>query len=157
MRDWEVEVENPWPTSKPRPGRPTPAVSIVSVAADLVVPRYLNAVARHEGTEVELEIELDDRGAPECRRLAIRAEDAAVTGEMVRRIPIARLMRMAKCQEPPKALDHQLDRQPARAGEGRLILRHRQYALATALGHGRPQVIEGLGHLTGRGPLCQGG
>jgi hypothetical protein len=44
---------------------------------------------------VELEVAIDDHGVPRCRRLEIRAEDGPVSGDLIRRIPLARVMRKA--------------------------------------------------------------
>jgi hypothetical protein len=57
------------------------------------VPRHFRSTARDEevGVEVEVETDVDDLGHPHCRRLEIRPlRDGEVTGETLRRIPIAR-------------------------------------------------------------------
>jgi hypothetical protein len=57
------------------------------------VPRRFVSTVRDKdlSVEVEMETEVDDRGRPHCRRLEVRPLDhAEVTGDTLRRIPIAR-------------------------------------------------------------------
>lgn len=94
MAEYEVTVEHAWPTQT-RSGGPVIQVPLASVGPDLVAPTHLFAKTQHEGAEVEFDVVIDDRGTPQCRRLEVRTEDGSVGGEMLRRIPVARLLRMA--------------------------------------------------------------
>lgn len=58
------------------------------------LPRKIHATAVEDDLDLELELELDvgDRGETYCRRLEVRtASGSEVTGETLRRIPLARL------------------------------------------------------------------
>jgi len=59
------------------------------------VPRLIHASATDEdlGLDLGLEVEIGDRGEPRCRQLEVRATgEDEVTGETLRRVPVARLL-----------------------------------------------------------------
>lgn len=58
------------------------------------IPRRIHATAVEEelGLDLDLEIDVGDRGETRCRRVDVRAPDGGdVTGETLRRIPLAHL------------------------------------------------------------------
>lgn len=75
----------------PQTGGPVPSVVL---EPNLVVPQSFTATTQRDGFEVMLEVVVDDWGDPHCRGVAIRnGED--VTGETLRRLPVAQLVKEA--------------------------------------------------------------
>jgi hypothetical protein len=67
-------------------------ISLVTLPGDFAVPRRFTA----SGETVSLDVEVDTDGTVACRAIEIRAADGeAVTGEALRRLPVAKLTRQA--------------------------------------------------------------
>jgi hypothetical protein len=66
-------------------------------APRFVVPQRFTATTTRDGIRVELTIEVDDEGVPRCTGLELRQRPGAepITGEALRNVPVARLMREA--------------------------------------------------------------
>ena len=67
---------------------------MVAVAEDQFAPRRFTATAEvREVGEVRLDVELDERGHPYCRGLAVvPAPGEVVSGDVLRRLPVGRLL-----------------------------------------------------------------
>jgi hypothetical protein len=82
------------------------------VLGEFTVPRTFTATGRHQDFTIELEVEVDDRGRPHCRRLAVSAtgDGSDVTGDTLRRLPVAKLVgeattEAALSQKTPRVKD----------------------------------------------------
>jgi hypothetical protein len=69
-------------------------------APRFVVPQRFVAATTRDGVRVELTIEVDDHGVPQCTGLELRRQPGGepITGEALRNVPVARLMREAITQ-----------------------------------------------------------
>jgi hypothetical protein len=81
------------PYTKIRPHREADGtISYVELRDDFAVPRRFTA----RGETVSLDVEVDTDGTVACRGIEIRAADGeAVTGEALRRLPVAKLTKQA--------------------------------------------------------------
>jgi hypothetical protein len=81
------------PYTKIRPHREDDrTISLVTLRDGFAVPRRFTA----RGETVSLDVEVDTDGTVACRAIEVRAADGeAVTGETLRRLPVAKLTRQA--------------------------------------------------------------
>ncbi len=70
---------------------------VVVLGADVLMPATYTALVDDSGMpfQVRLDIEVDEESGPQCRMVSVEAREGTLSAEQVRRLPLARFVRLS--------------------------------------------------------------